>query len=89
MSASTSSVPEQGSIDKLDKSFGRMLVIGYAVGFVLVFGLMLVLLLAVTNIPDWAAVFASLAVAVQAGIMGAVIAIGPWTAHNEHELFHQ
>jgi hypothetical protein len=88
MSASTSSVPDRYSIDKLDTSFGRMLVVGYLAGFVLIFGLVLILLLAVTNIPDWAAVFASLAVAVQAGIMGAVIAIGPWTARHERELYH-
>jgi hypothetical protein len=75
--------------DRLDHSFGRMVVAGYVVGFIVVFGLMTALLtLLVHGVPVEAAVFAAAAVAFQAGIMGAVIGIGPWSAHHKHELYH-
>jgi hypothetical protein len=75
--------------DRLDHSFGRMIVVGYAVGFIVVFGLMMALLtLVVHGVSTEAAVFAAAAVAFQAGIMGAVIGIGPWSAHHKHELYH-
>jgi len=72
----------------LDKSFGRVLVIGFLVGFVVVGGLMLAIMtIVVHGVPDVAALFAAFAVGVQAGIMGAVIAIGPWSARHERELY--
>jgi hypothetical protein len=75
--------------DRLDHSFGRMIAVGYVVGFIVVFGLMMALLtLVVHGVSTEAAVFAAAAVAFQAGIMGAVIGIGPWSSHHEHELYH-
>jgi hypothetical protein len=44
--------------------------------------------LVVHGVSTEAAVFAAAAVAFQAGIMGAVIGIGPWSAHHKHELYH-
>jgi hypothetical protein len=72
----------------LEGSFGRVLVIGYVVGFAVVFVLMLAILTVVVHgVPLVGGVFASIAVAVQAGIMGAVIAIGPWSARHEREIY--
>ena len=73
----------------LDHSFGHMLILGYLSGFFVVFGLVFALFRFLEpDIPWGAALFAALAVAVQAGIMGAVIAIGPWTARHEHDFYH-
>jgi hypothetical protein len=84
---STTSGPDR--FGQLDRSFGHMIVVGYLTGFVIVFGLMLALLLTMAaGISDWAAVFAALAVAVQGGVMGSVVAVGPWTAHHSHDLYH-
>ena len=75
--------------DRLDHSFGRMIVMGYVVGFIVVFGLMMALLtLVVHAVSAEAAVFAAAAVAFQAGIMGAVIGIGPWSSRHKDELYH-
>ena len=71
-----------------DKSFARVLIFGYLVGFVVVTGLMLAIMtIVVHGVPDVAAFFAAVAVGVQAGIMGAVIAIGPWAARHERDLY--
>ena len=64
-------------------------VLAIAAGFIVVFGLVFALFRFLEpDIPWGAALFAALAVAVQAGIMGAVIAIGPWTSRHEHDFYH-
>jgi hypothetical protein len=80
--------PVDHGMGGLESSFGRVLVIGYLVGFMVVFCLMLAIMtIVVHGVPLVGGVFASVGVAVQAGIMGAVIAIGPWSARHERELY--
>jgi hypothetical protein len=74
--------------DQLDRSFGRVLIVGYVTGFVVAFGLVTaLLLLAGRDVSVAAAGFAALAVAGFAGgTLGAVIALGPWAAKHDHDI---
>jgi heme/copper-type cytochrome/quinol oxidase subunit 4 len=78
----------EGRFEELDRGFGHMVVVGYLIGFVSVFVLMLALLTAMASgVPEWGDVFASLGVAVQAGILGSVLAVGPWSDRHKHDLY--
>jgi hypothetical protein len=83
-----SSQQVQPGFDRLDRSFGRVLIEGYLAGFVIVFGLVVALLIVVgRGVPLVAAAFAALAVATFAGgMLGAVLALGPWAARHEREI---
>jgi hypothetical protein len=47
-----------------------------------------IMTIVVHGVPVVGGVFAAVGVAVQAGIMGAVIAIGPWSARHDRDLYH-
>jgi hypothetical protein len=74
--------------DQLDRSFGRVLIVGYITGFLVTFALMTTLLTLVgQDVSVEAAGLASLAVAGFAGgTLGAVIALGPWAAKHDREI---
>jgi hypothetical protein len=71
----------------LDRSFGKVVATGYVGGFVAVFIAVVVLLSWASSLPFGAVIGASAGVATVSGILGAVLAVGQWSAHHDEELF--
>jgi hypothetical protein len=71
----------------LDRSFGRVVATGYVGGFVAVFIAVVILLSWASSLPFGAILGASAGVATVSGILGAVLAVGQWSAHHDEELF--
>jgi hypothetical protein len=81
---------DRKTFDEVDRTLGAAVVAGYAVGLLVIFGFMvLVMHYADPDLPWYTQVLVGVVVAFWIGIMGAVVAVGRWSMRHEKELFHR
>jgi hypothetical protein len=79
---------ETHQFTKLDRSYGKAVLIGYAGGFLVIFAFLVITLVVVGDIPAIAVVASGIAVAFWMGILGGVVAVGRWAMEHEEEIHH-